>query len=399
MPIPSAYQPKYDVVRSLNPELADQYLANTVVGDPLADVAVAALAEYPQDSVHDLIVAGVEQDWETLRSGPEELLQFFEQLDTAPSWFQPREVIAGCRAYHANSDMFIAAHATGVLMVGFSTLISKSFFATGRLSGDFSTRRLRQNTRHLLNISLPGGLERHGDGWRLTVRIRLVHAQIRRLLRESGDWDESMYGVPVSAANVAFSCAGFSALLLKMAAALGADMDRAERDSFMHIWRYTSWLMGVPEPLLFQNEAEALELLRIGLACEPFPDEESIAMAHHLIHAAASALADTSSSLFRKSESVDAQDVANDLYRLSRCLIGDELADKLQFPKQWTFGVLAYIRWRRRLEKTFPFIFSGRSQSPLAENFITMLERSEVDPGGIIYRLPDHIHSERSSFW
>ncbi len=284
-------------------------------------------------------------------------------------------------------------------MVGFSTLISKSFFATGRLSGNFSARRLRQNTRHLVNITLPGGLERYGDGWRLTVRIRLVHAQIRRLLRESGDWDELAYGMPVSAANVAFSSAGFSALLLKMSAALGADMDQAERDSFMHIWRYTAWLMGVPEPLLFQNEADALELLRIGLACEPFPDEEAIAMAHHLIHSAASALADTSSSLFRKSESADARALANDMYRLFRCLIGNELADKLQFPNHWTFGILAYIRWRRRLEKAFPFVFSGRSHPLRTENFITMLERSEVDPEGISYRLPDHIRSERSSFW
>ena len=85
MSIPSVYQHRYEARHSLNPGLAERYFAHTVVGDPLTDAAIAALAEYPHDSVHDLISAGVEQDWETLRGGPEELSEFFEQLDTAPS--------------------------------------------------------------------------------------------------------------------------------------------------------------------------------------------------------------------------------------------------------------------------------------------------------------------------
>ena len=183
MRMPSAYQPRYSAGRSLNPALAGRYFAHTMVGDPLAAAAVTALAQYPQDLVHTLTKAGTEQDRELLRDALEELREFFANVDIAPHWFDPKEPIAGCRAYHANSDLFVAAHVAGVLIVGFSTLISKSFFATGQLSGEFSIRRLGQNTRHLINTALPGGSERRGDDWKLTVRVRLVHALIRHLLR------------------------------------------------------------------------------------------------------------------------------------------------------------------------------------------------------------------------
>ena len=37
---------------------------------------------------------------------------------------------------------------------------------------------------------MPGGLEPGGDGWKLSLRIRLVHAQSRKLIRETSDeWD------------------------------------------------------------------------------------------------------------------------------------------------------------------------------------------------------------------
>ena len=38
-------------------------------------------------------------------------------------------------------------------------------------------------------------------------------------------------------------------------------------------------------------------------------------------------------------------------YRLSRALLGDELADQLMFPKSRTTGTLVYLRLRRREKK------------------------------------------------
>ena len=73
---------------------------------------------------------------------------------------------------------------------------------TGRVTTGQGPRRIRQNTRHFIEIMLPGALDREGEGWKLSVRIRLVHAQVRRLLRAADGWDEAVYGTPISAAHL-----------------------------------------------------------------------------------------------------------------------------------------------------------------------------------------------------
>ena len=61
-------------------------------------------------------------------------------------------------------------------------MISKSFAITGRVI-DNGVRRLKQNVRHLLNIFMPRGVEPSADGWKLSLRNRMVHARVRSLFR------------------------------------------------------------------------------------------------------------------------------------------------------------------------------------------------------------------------
>ena len=75
-------------------------------------------------------------------------------------------------------------------------------------------------------------------------------------------------------------------MMLRAAARIGARLNDEERASFMQIWRYAAWLMGVPDALLFRDETEACELFRVGYTCEPTPDLASIAMANSVINLA-----------------------------------------------------------------------------------------------------------------
>ena len=134
----------------------------------------------------------------------------------------------GREAFHRYSDLFIPAFFV-VTLQNAATLISKAFYTTGRVTTDHGGRRIRQNTRHFVEIMLPGALEREGEGWKLSVRIRLVHAQVRRLIRSAGNWEERIYGTPLSAAHMALSAANFSATMLYQADRLGAHLNAAER--------------------------------------------------------------------------------------------------------------------------------------------------------------------------
>ena len=224
--IPAVYRPGYERARADNRDLAENYVRHTLIGDPEADAVAEALAEFDQEEAYRFIHAGMERQEDVLRDAPPVMGDFFDRISVPPSWFDPASLRPGMLAYHRNSDLFIAAHVAGVLVEGFSTTISLPFFRTGRLT-DYGVRRLRQNNRHLIEICLPGGLERHGDGWKLSVRIRLIHAQVRRLLRNAEDWDADTWGMPLSAAQMAFASAAFSALLLRKVEMLGLRLEAA----------------------------------------------------------------------------------------------------------------------------------------------------------------------------
>ena len=56
--------------------------------------------------------------------------------------------------------------------------------------------------------------------------------------------------MPISSAHVALATCNFSGIMLRAAGRIGARLNEDERSSFMQVWRYTAWLMGVPDALV-----------------------------------------------------------------------------------------------------------------------------------------------------
>ena len=143
--------------------------------------------------------------------------------------------------------------------------------------------------------------------------------------------------MPISAAHLAYATSAFSALTLQGVDKLGVRLTPRQRQGYIHIWRYVGWLMGVPEEILLNSEAEGLEFARIGRICEPPPDVDSIIMAHTMVSSGAAALGTVHTEKERRR-------ITKYGYRMCRAFIGHELADQLDFPKYHTFGVLAGLR-------------------------------------------------------
>ena len=187
---------------------------------------------------------------------------------------------------------------------------------------------------------LPGSLDREGDGWKLSFRIRLVHAQVRFLLTRYGHWDQATYGVPLSAAHLALASANFSATILRDATRMGALLTPAARRGYMQVWRYASRIMGVPGQLLFDgDERRTLRFAAIAHLCEPPPDEPSAKIAHALINA----LPD----MARTTDPAERTATVARAFKVSRALLGHTAADALRFPPSSTRGVLAAMRAKR----------------------------------------------------
>ena len=385
---PSAYIDSYAKARAVDREAADNYIAHTRIGDPVMDAVVEEMAPLPQEQIHKFIRAGMEEDRDGLRNAPRSVRDFFiDAPQPDPDWLDRDAFGPGIRAFQRNSVLVLSAFVTGVLIDGFSTLISKSFVETGRIFEN-GVWRLKQNNRHQMEIFLPGGLERYGEGWKLSVRIRFVHAQVRRLLGQTAEWEHDVWGVPISAAHLGYSVACFAARTVKHSESLGARYTTEERAGFHDVWRYSGYLMGIPETILFADESHALHMYRIGSLCEPPPTPDAIVMTNALINSAP-LVANITDPEERR------QLVRNVIYPISRALVGNKLADQLNFPRKggMPFPLLAY-RIDQRVQR-----LKAWYRKEGIRNFSTLLEASAYDDAGVSYRLPDHPHDERSSKW
>ena len=386
MKIPTDYIPGYEKARAIAPDIADKYIAHTHVGDPLGEEMTDDLSKFNPEEASILIQNAMDNEGEeALREAPASLREFFKEAETLPEWLDYSAFAPGVRMFHRNSQVILAAFVAGVLIEGFTTNIAMSFFITGRLR-DQGIRRLGQNNRHMIEIFLPGGLYRDGDGWKLSVRIRIVHAQLRHLLNRSEEWDTEAWGAPISAAHLGYAISAFSARLLKHMKTLGAQYNDEEYDSFMAVWRYSGYLMGIPETILFRDADEALRLWEIALTCEPDSPLESVVMAHSLVNSAPL--------IAGRTEPAARRELAGYVYRVSRGLIGNEFADSLMYPPFSSFGAVWWFRMQQRYGKVLSKLFPKRRQDSNFTRFTSLL-----DEEGIRYALPDNVYSEESTKW
>ena len=380
--IPSAYRAGYEKASALRPDLAAKYIQYTVVDDPAADAVIEALAPLGRREGQRFIDAGMEQDAKVLTGAPRPLRDFLEGVESRPAWFDGDAVLPGRHAFQQHLDLFIAAFVV-VTLRNFTSLMSRVFFMTGRVTTQQGLQRIRQNIRYMIEmIMLPNSLERAGEGWKLSVRIRLMHSQIRRQLRTSGQWDDAVHGVPISAANLALASANFSASMIRDAERLGADLNDEARAGLMQIWRYASWLIGTPEALLFDgDEAQTVELSRIAHLCEPPPDKVSALIANAVVWALPE--------VTRLTDPGAKRSMVEHGYRVSRALLGDDVADRLGFPRQWTAGLLPWLRCKRRLCRAVGELAPGMVRKWRADPFVLLLDAAMID--NLRCRLPDRL--------
>ena len=168
--LPTDYRINAERALAYDPVGASNYLKHTLIGDPELDALMEDMSSLPGRELARYIRAGMEEDEEMLRAAPGSAApsSSSRRLPIRPG-STARPSARAIRAFHRDSGMILAGFVTGVLVDGFTTYIAKSFVLTGRIF-DRGVRRLQQNNRHFVEIFFPGGLDRQGDGWKLSVR-------------------------------------------------------------------------------------------------------------------------------------------------------------------------------------------------------------------------------------
>jgi hypothetical protein len=230
-------------------------------------------------------------------------------------------------------ELLLRAGALGGLILGLQSLPygyaspggNKPLALSGRLV-EQAPRRLSETSRFVHAVCLPGGLHRDSEGFAICVKVRVMHARVRRLLSRSGKWNVAAWGEPINQHDMVATTMLFSLVVLDGMRKLGFHVTPTEAQRYVHLWRYVGWLLGTDYELLFATEAEGLKLADLIMQTQGEPDEDSRALTKALLEAGRRGAHD-------EEERRRAVRMAPVAYALSRHLLGREMADALGIPR------------------------------------------------------------------
>ncbi|MEU8800642.1 oxygenase MpaB family protein [Spirillospora sp. NPDC048819] len=299
------------------------------VGDPPADAVAAMIAERPGGSGRRLFERALHEGIDALDDPPRELVDFFAEVDAVPYWVDADRLDHGARVIGRTGLFGLTMVMPCLSLYGgyLASRANKTLVRTGDLDS-MAPRRLAETASWWVDVTTPGGLGRFDTGFKQTIRVRIMHAQVRAAMRRRGDWEHEAWDAPINQIQTAGTLLLFSLVMLLGSRALGFRFSAADQSAALHLWRYVGHLMGVHHDLLPTSEADAWRLFWLEGSTEFFPDEDSRRLADSLMNAAAPLLLPP-----RLKNSATAQRVLTHyLFSYSRVVLGKRNADFLGAP-------------------------------------------------------------------
>jgi ER-bound oxygenase mpaB/B'/Rubber oxygenase, catalytic domain len=265
-------------------ELRERIAAGRHLGDPQADALVVRFRQLPGGAGWKLFERALEHGIDAVDDAPCELRALLERTSGSPAWLDLDLVDAGATSFwRVGLPALAPSLIYGSLAFGYQYGdMSRPLAATGRLE-QMAPRRLGETARWVLAVTTPGAMAPGGEGWRSSLRVRLVHALLRRHLLDSGEWDVKAWGVPISASTMmATAIGGFAVVPQRALSDVGADATAADREARTALWRWVGYVMGVPPALLPANWREAERLIETLSVFDHGPNDDGPALMHAL---------------------------------------------------------------------------------------------------------------------
>jgi hypothetical protein len=297
----------------------------TKVDEP-ADRVVEAIESLPRGEGWRLFEQGLRGGSRAIPSAPAALRHLLDEVAEVPAWVDWDTCDRG-------GAMLMRVGALGGAVLGSHSLVlgyaspagNKPLVLSGRLK-EQALKRLNETARFVQAVCRPGGMRPFADGWQITVKVRLIHAQVRRMILKSGKWNERAWGVPVNQHDMAGTTLLFSIAMMSGLRKLGVRIDSDEGERYIHLWRWVGRTIGVDEALLPVSEPDAMRLADLIAATMGTPDQDSRDLTKALFDAA------WDGAVTRKQRRDAARKVMFGT-TLCRELIGNEIADQLAVPR------------------------------------------------------------------
>jgi hypothetical protein len=324
--------------------------------DPLADAAVAAIDALPKGAGWRLVEEGVRRGARGIPDAPEALRELLAFAEHVPMWVDWETCDKG-------GELLMRAGPLGGAVLGARSLVlgyaspggNKPLAFSGRLK-EQAARRVNETARFVQAVSRPGGMRPLAEGWQIAIKVRLIHAQVRKMILKTDRWNEDAWGVPVNQHDMAGTTLLFSVSIIDGLRKLGMGIRKEESERYVHLWRWIGRVIGVHEDVLPACEADGMRLAGLVAATMGEPDKDSRDLTKALFDGALDGC---------KTKKEIRNGLRNQAFGRMVCreLIGDELADKLGVERTtWRYAMPALKRLVASVERftqTVPFATEG----------------------------------------
>jgi hypothetical protein len=265
-------------------EHGQRWVDGITTADPLADAVVADFAELPRGAGMEMFRSALDNGIDTIADAPESMQALFAEVDNEPAWLERDRLdrAAGYLVRHVASYGIVLA-AAGLTRGAMNSTAGKPLVMTGRYTTQAAVRSIEVGA-WLESIFKPGGLRRDGAGFATTLRVRMIHAFVRRHLLTSGEWDSGSWGTPIPQSFMAFTITEFGHIALAAMHQLGVRYTRDELEDIYHLWRYVSLLNGLGPELRPANEADHIRIEELYALTATDPDDGDRAFVRSLAH-------------------------------------------------------------------------------------------------------------------
>jgi hypothetical protein len=274
---------------------------------------------------------------DTVEAAPPALRDFFAAVDVVPDWVDFDLVNDGARVYRRSgktgADVLLQLSLLGGYRFGGPTDL---LVATGGLTGGTTMRRLGETQKWGVAVSEHDAMRRTGEGFQLTVHVRLMHALVNNRFEGGSRWDTARWGLPINQSDQAATLGLFNGVFLLGVRALGVRVTESDSRAVMHLWKYVGWLMGVNDDWLFDVERDQHAFNYHVLLAQADITEAGPQLANGILEA-------QSQLHFRRFERIGRAYTRARLLSMLRLFLGKESMRDLELPVRLPWATIAVL--------------------------------------------------------
>lgn len=238
--------------------------ARRAQADPEADTLVQSLFASGQDQIASAAFRELIKSDDPIPAGLDPALRaWFDTAHALPAWADPKKI--------ARAQRLFTRHGWATAFGLFCSSLPQAYAAANGARVLMGTqgmtrhvhRRVLETAQMVFDVLDPDGFGPNGRGIRACQKVRLMHAAIRHLLLEQGQWNTEAWGMPINQQDLAGTLMTFSSVILDVFGLLGLEVDDADQEAWIHHWRCVGHMMGLRPEMMPRDREDAEALMNV----------------------------------------------------------------------------------------------------------------------------------------